>query len=111
LVNPSAGKAARVAVKSSSAEKAARQAVTRHKRNTSIRSQVKTDITRAEKLIFAGDIEAAKEAVTTAVSALDKAAEKKVLYGNNAARRKSRLLKKLNQAQSKPTGAKSEKAA
>jgi small subunit ribosomal protein S20 len=35
--------------------------------------------------------------VAEAVSSLDKAAEKMIIHGNNAARRKSRLLKKLNQ--------------
>jgi len=68
-------------------------------RNKSVRSEVKTSITRAEKLIFSGELEAAREAVTTAISSLDKAAEKGVLQSNNAARRKSRLMKKLNQAQ------------
>ena len=81
-----------------SAEKAARVASRRQERNKSIRSQVKTNITKAEKLIFTGEMEAARGAVAEAVSSLDKAAEKKVLHGNNAARRKSRLLKKLNQA-------------
>jgi len=33
-----------------------------------------------------------------AVSSLDKAAEKGVIHPNNAARRKSRLMKKLNEA-------------
>ena len=102
MVNPPAGKAAHVAVKSSSAEKAARGAAKRHERNKSIRSQVKTDITSAEKLIFSGEMEAARAAVNTAVSALDKAAEKKVLHANNAARRKARLLKKLEQAKAQP---------
>ena len=105
MVNPSAGKAARVAVKSSSAEKAARGAIKRHLRNKSIRSQVKTDITRAEKLIFTGELEAARKAVTAAVSALDKAAAKTIIHANNAARRKSRLLKKLGQAKAQPPAA------
>jgi len=112
LVNPSADKAAHPAVKSSSAEKAARIAVKRHQRNRSIRSQVKTDIIRAEKLIFSGELEAARAAVTAAVSALDKAAGKKILHGNNASRRKARLLKKLNGIKAQPpAGAKPEKAA
>ncbi len=102
MVNPSAEKAASAAVKSSSAEKAARVAVKRHQRNRSVRSQVKTDIIKAEKLIFAGEVEAAQEAVTAAVSALDKAAEKKILHANNAARRKARLLKKLGQMKAQP---------
>ena len=61
---------------SKSAQKAARTAGRRQLGNKAIRSQVKTDITRAEKLIFSGDIEAAGKAVTAAVSALDKAANK-----------------------------------
>jgi small subunit ribosomal protein S20 len=97
---------------STSAQKAARVALKRHQRNKSVRSQVKTDIIKAEKLIFAGDVEAARTAVKVAVSALDKAAEKKMLHGNNAARRKARLLKKLNQIKEPPPAqAKPEKAA
>jgi len=87
---------------SKSAQKAARAAGRRQLRNKAIRSQVKTDISKAEKLISTGDLKAAQEAVATAVSALDRAAEKKVLYGNNTSRRKSRLLKKLNKAIAQP---------
>jgi len=53
---------------------------------------------KAEKLISTKEIDAAKEAVTQAVSAFDKAAKKGVIHPNNAARHKSRLMKKLNQA-------------
>ena len=76
-----------------------RVAKKRQSRNKSIRSLCKTNITKAEKLIFSGELEAAQKAVVTAVSSLDKAAEKGVIHANNAARRKSRLLKKLNKAQ------------
>lgn len=68
-------------------------------RNKSIRSQCKTNITKAERLIFSGELEAARKAVVAAISSLDKAAEKGVIHPNNAARRKSRLMNKLNQAQ------------
>ncbi len=68
-------------------------------RNKSIRSLCKTNITKAEKLIFSGELEAARQAVAAAISSLDKAAEKGVIHPNNAARRKSRLMKKLNEAQ------------
>jgi small subunit ribosomal protein S20 len=37
-----------------------------------------------------------REEVMLAISELDKAAEKGVIHKNNAARRKSRLMKKLN---------------
>jgi small subunit ribosomal protein S20 len=56
-----------------------------------------------ERLIFSGELEAAQQAVAAAISALDKAAEKGVIHPKNAARRKSRLLKKLNEAQALPS--------
>jgi len=66
--------------------------------NKSIRTMCKTNITKAEKLIFSGNIEEADAAVTVAVSSLDRAAAKGVLHANNAARRKARLLKKMKLA-------------
>jgi small subunit ribosomal protein S20 len=83
---------------SKSAQKQARVALRRQQRNKSVRSQVKTNITKAEKLIFAGELEVAREAVVTAVASLDGAANKGIIHSNNAARRKSRLMKKLNEA-------------
>ena len=75
-----------------------RVAERRKKRNKAVRTKAKSEITKAEKLIFSGD-EAAKQAVVEAISSLDKAAEKVMIHRNNAARRKSRLMKKLNKAQ------------
>ena len=74
-----------------------RVAERRKKRNKAVRTKAKSEITRAEKLIFSGD-EAAKQAVVEAISSLDKAAEKGIIHPNNAARRKSRLIVKLNTA-------------
>ena len=68
-------------------------------RNKPIRTLCKTNITKAERLIFSGELEAAQKAVVAAISSLDRAAEKGVTHPNNAARRKSRLMKKLNEAQ------------
>ena len=82
-----------------SAEKQARAAVGRRLRNKSVQSQAKTDVTKAEKLIFSGELEAAQKAVVAAVRSLDKAAEKGIIHANNASRRKSRLVRKLNEAQ------------
>jgi small subunit ribosomal protein S20 len=70
-----------------------------------VRSQTKTTITKAEKLLFSGEVDKAKEAVAAAISALDKAAVKKIIHPKNAARRKSRLMKKLNQASAAATAA------
>ncbi len=87
---------------SKSAQKQVRVAEKRQLRNKSVRSLCKTDITKAERLIFSGELEAAKQAVAEAIISLDKAAEKGIIHPNNAARRKSRLMKKLNEAQSLP---------
>ena len=84
---------------SKSAQKEVRKAQKRYSRNKSIRSSCKTKITRAEKLLFSGEVEKGRGAVADAISALDKASEKNIIHANNAARRKSRLMKKMNQAQ------------
>ncbi len=85
-----------------SAQKRVRVAEKRQLRNKSVRSLCKTNITKAERLVFSGELEAAKQAVAEAIISLDKAAEKGVIHPNNVARRKSRLMKKLNEAQSLP---------
>ena len=85
------------------AQKEARAAERKRLRNKSIRSQCKTNITKAERLIFSGKIEAARGAVAVAIASLDRAAEKGVIHPANAARRKSRLMMKLNQAQAPKT--------
>jgi small subunit ribosomal protein S20 len=84
---------------SKSAQKQVRVTERKRLRNKSITSLCKTNITKAERLIFSGELEPAREAVAVAVASLDKAAEKGVIHPNNAARRKSRLMKKLNEAQ------------
>jgi small subunit ribosomal protein S20 len=83
--------------------KEARNSEKRQLRNRAVRSRAKTFITRAEKLIFTGEMEPAQAAVAESISALDRAAEKGIIHPNNAARRKSRLVKKLNQAQASAT--------
>ncbi len=82
-----------------SAKKQVRVSERKRVRNKPIRSLCKTNITKAERLIFSGELEAAQKAVVAAISSLDKAAEKGVIHPNNTARRKSRLMKKLNEAQ------------
>jgi len=81
---------------SRSAKKRARTNLKRGMRNKAIRSQYRTYITKAEKLIGTGELSEAEEAVKQAISVLDKTARRKVLHANNVARRKSRLMKKLN---------------
>jgi len=78
-----------------SANKAARQAEQRRLRNRSIKTGVKTSITRAEKKVATKGVSAAEE-VIAATSKIDRAASKGVFHRNKAARLKSRLTKKLN---------------
>lgn len=85
-----------------SAQKRVRSSERQRVRNKSIRSLTKTSVTKAEKLIFSGEQESARESVVAAVSSLDKAVGKGIIHANNAARRKSRLMKKLNQAEAAP---------
>ena len=65
-------------------------------RNRYYSGRAKTLIKRARLAIENGDLEIAKEATQSAVSALDRAAQKGIIHKNNAARRKSRLIARLN---------------
>jgi len=85
---------------SKSAQKRVRVSEKRGLRNRAVRSRCKTFTGTAQGLVASGQLEAAKDAVVTAISSLDKAAEKGIIHPNSAARRKSRLMKKLNKAQS-----------
>lgn len=62
------------------------------------RSRARTYITRTRGLIAAGELEEAEIVARQAIMALDRAAEKGVIHKNNAARRKSRLMQRLNKA-------------
>jgi len=81
-----------------SAIKRLRQAEKRRFRNRVVRSRVRTFVKKAHQLIAAGRLDEAQEMARQAVSALDKAAGKGVIHRNNAARHKSRLMKRLNAA-------------
>ena len=71
----------------------------RRLRNRGVKSSVKTYIGKAQRAIAAqpGE-ETTTAAVRQALSQLDRAATKGVLHPNNVARRKSRLMKRLNSA-------------
>lgn len=75
-----------------------RQNEKRRLRNRIFRGMARTAVSKARQLI-ANNAPETKEAVLKAISALDKAAEKGVLHPNNAARRKSRLMKQLAKMQ------------
>jgi small subunit ribosomal protein S20 len=62
------------------------------------RSRARTYVKKARRLIATGRLEEAEKMTLEAIQALDKAAQKGVIHKNNAARRKSRLMRQLNQA-------------
>ncbi len=72
-----------------------RQNEKRRVRNRVFRGRARTFVAKARTAIESENPETAKAAVVQAISALDKAAEKGILHKNNAARRKSRLMKRL----------------
>ncbi len=71
---------------------------TRHQtRNRIIRTTARTRVKETNKLIAASNLVEAEKSIREAIRSLDKAAEKGIIKKNNAARRKSRLMAKLNQ--------------
>ena len=64
-------------------------------RNKVTRTGTRTAVRAAREALSKGAATDARTATLEAISSLDKAAEKGVIHKNNAARRKSRLMKKL----------------
>jgi small subunit ribosomal protein S20 len=71
-----------------------------HERNIAAKSAAKTYVKKARTAIDAvkTDSAAAVEALRLACKTLDKTAERGIIHKNQAARRKSRLMKRLNKA-------------
>jgi small subunit ribosomal protein S20 len=72
-----------------------RQNPKRRLRNRYFSGSARAIVRKARTQIAEENLEEARVSVQQAVSALDKAAEKGILHKNNAARRKSRLMKYL----------------
>ena len=68
----------------------------RAERNKAVKSELKTRVKNAVKA--STDPEQGEETLRLAVKRLDMAAAKGVIHKNQAARRKSRLMKKVNAA-------------
>ena len=81
-----------------SALKRVRQSLRRRAVNRRARSEAKTLVQRANEIALGRADGDGPEAVSAAISALDRAAEKGIIHPNNAARRKSRLMTKANAA-------------
>lgn len=79
-----------------SALKRIRSSERKRLRNKPIRTALKTYVKSAQVDMASGDADLSAAAVVHAISALDKAASKGIIHKNQAARRKSRLMSKLN---------------
>ncbi len=85
-----------------SSKKDARRSAVRAVKNRSVRSSVKTRVTRVRRAVTEGAAEGLQELAAAAISGLDRAAAKGILHRNNAARRKSRLMKRLQSLETAP---------
>ena len=74
-----------------------RQNEKRRVRNRIFRGKARTLVAKAQTAIESGSKETGMDALKLAISSLDKAAQMGVIHKNNAARRKSRLMKRLAQ--------------
>jgi small subunit ribosomal protein S20 len=72
-----------------------RQNPKRRLRNRYFKGRARSFVRDARAALQDENLEESRQAVLKAVSALDKAAEKGILHKNNAARRVSRLMKRL----------------
>ena len=88
-------------VHSLQAKKRARQDAKRRTINRARKSQIKTQIKHFETAVSEGNLEAASEQYKLIVKKLDKTAATSTMHKKTAARKKSRLAKKLNALKAK----------
>ncbi|MDZ5470921.1 30S ribosomal protein S20 (plasmid) [Bacillus sp. 31A1R] len=67
----------------------------RNAHNATVKSTMRTAVKKVEAAITNNDASVAKETLLDAASKLDKAAAKGLIHKNAAARKKSRLMKKI----------------
>ena len=78
-----------------SALKRIRQNEKRRLHNRDFRNRTRTLVKKARVAIESGDVDVARESTQIAIRDLDKAASRGIIKKENAARRKSRLMKQL----------------
>ncbi|MEW5804648.1 MAG: 30S ribosomal protein S20 [bacterium] len=79
-----------------SVKKRIRQNKVRNLRNRSRRSALRSTVKKVFTLVTENNPEQAQSALKEAISALDRAALKNIIHKNNAARKKSQLMRKVN---------------
>lgn len=84
--------------KTKSAKKRVEVIRKRTERNRRLKSALRTAIKRFEEALATGAVEEAQTRLRRALVAIDKAVTKGILHRNTAARKKSRLMRKMNAA-------------
>lgn len=79
-----------------SAAKRMRQNAKRAERNKAAKNAMKTVIKSVSKAVEANDASGVKDSLKKAVKTISKTAQKGVIHKRNAARKQSRLTKKVN---------------
>lgn len=79
-----------------SAKKSIKVQERRRARNQVVKSKVRSSLRRANQSVVGEQSDEAKSLVIKAVSEIDKAVAKGIIHKNQAGRKKSRLMKKLN---------------
>ena len=81
-----------------SAKKALRQNRTRNLRNRAIKSRLRTEQNKFDRMVERGDFEAAAQQLQLLTKLYHRAAEKHILHANKAARKQAQFQKHLNDA-------------
>lgn len=81
-----------------SAKKRVKVNETKAAQNKALKSALKTSMKKYEAAVASGNMEAAEETYTAAVKKIDQAVSHGIIHKNNAARKKSRFTKMLNNA-------------
>jgi small subunit ribosomal protein S20 len=89
-----------------SAKKRVRQNLKARARNRARKEQIKEPVKALTAAIAAADWTKAEEALKTAVKKMDRIATKGTIHKNTAARKRSRLTKRLNAARAAKGGTK-----
>jgi small subunit ribosomal protein S20 len=88
-----------------SAKKQLRKNLSRRGHNRSIRSTIRTLIKKVFQVAESGDLAQLQKEVKLATKKLDKAAAKRVVHPNLAARKKSQMARLINQKSASTKGA------
>lgn len=84
-----------------SANKRIRQTAKRRLRNRGRKAAVRIEMKKVDALITKGDAAGAEAEIKQAMKVIDRVADKGSLHKNTAARRKSKLARKLNALKAK----------